>query len=69
MDGTITVLKSRDGLLHFPTQPANPAFANRLTRCGLLADHLEREERPVTWAGVWCSRCLERITKAPRSSS
>lgn len=51
---TMLVYKA-DGLLHLPG--ANPGTP--YTRCGLDAGLMTREERPVTWAGMWCTECMK----------
>ncbi len=54
-----TVLVYKDAnLLHLP----GPNPGTSYTRCGLDAGAMEREERPVTWAGVWCTECMKGAT-------
>ncbi len=41
-------------LLHFPgPNPGTP-----YTSCGVDAGAMRRAERPITWAGVWCTECM-----------
>jgi hypothetical protein len=47
---TIEVLD--DGkLLHMPGRPG-------YTLCGVHAEEMKRDKRPVNWAGVWCTGCM-----------
>lgn len=51
--GTMLVYDSGN-LLHLPgATPGTP-----YTICGLDAGLMLHKERPMTWAGVWCSACL-----------
>ena len=63
-DDTMIVYKDpASGLLHFP----NPS--EELTWCGRAAAHgstFVREERPINWAGIWCTDCLESTLKEAR---
>ncbi len=61
-DATATVYLDQ-GLLHLPG--ANPGTP--YTICGLDAGLMERQERPVTWAGMWCTACM-RAAATPAES-
>lgn len=61
--GTIRVIRAASAggeLLHLPA----PAGIGNLTACGVLIGTAIIEERPATWAGVWCTACLQRMAGA-----
>lgn len=45
-----------------------PGLTDSKTECGQDTDDLRREERPVHWAGVWCTDCV-RVGRARHYSS
>lgn len=53
-DATTTVYYD-NGLLHLPgPNPGTP-----YTICGLDAGLMQWQERPITWAGMWCTACMQ----------
>lgn len=51
----------RDGsLCHLPG--ANPGTP--YTACGLDAGAMMREDRPITWAALWCTACMKGASDA-----
>lgn len=68
MAGTIEVYReSGRGLLHLIG--ANPGTP--YTACGVDADAMERQVRPINDAGVWCRSCMVAVgwAKQPKGKN
>lgn len=56
IDETMTVYHDESESIHFPSRDGSTQ-----TACGLDAAPMRREERPMEWAGVWCTACLRTL--------
>jgi hypothetical protein len=61
---TVRVIRDAAGaeLLHLP----RPGSIGNFTACGVLLPVALIEDRPVTWAGVWCSACMAELIGTKR---